>query len=136
MKRSLVALLLIVFATTTSGAATTKKKARKASKPTTIERQALTGEAVPAQHFKREKKQADVGSGTVVAKPGPIPFGPPSELVLKRAGSRRFDLRSLPQTPPVQQERAELPEPPFNPVTIQGVVTPPEQNGPVGQPRP
>jgi hypothetical protein len=142
MKRTLLALLLVLLAITASNAATTKKKVHKASK-TTAKVQAVDqkagggaeGKAIPARGFKRERKQADVGSGTVVAKPAPIPFGKPIELVLKRASSRRFDLRSLPQTPPIQQERNELPEPAFNPVTIQGGVNP-EPSAPIGPPTP
>ncbi|MGH9422590.1 MAG: hypothetical protein ACRD3J_21615, partial [Thermoanaerobaculia bacterium] len=137
MKRTLHFLFVALLITFTIGTAeaSAKSKSRK-KKTTTPEITATrTGKAVPATHVKHERKQADVGSG-VVAKPAPIPFGPPKELVLKRAGSRQFDLRSLPRTPPIQQERNELPEPPFNPVTIQGVFTPPAQSAPVGPPRP
>jgi hypothetical protein len=129
MKRSLAVLLLILAVTTTSGAATTKKKAHKAPKNTTTV-DATAGGPARATHTKREKKQIDSGDTTVVGKPGPIPFARPVELQLKRASSRRFDLRSLPQTKPIQQERADLPDPTFHPVTIQGLVNPPSAERP------
>jgi hypothetical protein len=139
MKRSLAALVLILLAATASDAATTKKKTHKVSKKTTTQEQTLTrlhGDAEPATNIEREKKQADPDGDAVVAKPGPMRFGPPVELQLKRASSRRFDLRSLPQTKPIQQERAELPEPAFHPVTVQGIVNPPSPSTPVGNPVP
>ncbi|MEA2416274.1 MAG: hypothetical protein QOI58_2931 [Thermoanaerobaculia bacterium] len=134
MKRSLAALLLILAFTTTSGAATTRKKARKASKKTTtIEQTAQAGGAVRATNIRREKKQSD-SEGTVVPKPGPIPFVAPVELQLKRASSRRFDLRGLPQTKPIQLERAELEDPTPHPVTVQGTGAVPEPSIPSVQP--
>jgi hypothetical protein len=135
MKRSLAVLLLILAVTTTSGAATSKKKATKAPKNTTTV-EATAGGPIRATHGKREKKQIDSGDSTIVPKPGPIPFARPIELQLKRASSRRFDLRSLPQTKPNQQERAELPDPAFHPVTIQGVVNPPSAEIPSVRPVP
>jgi hypothetical protein len=139
MKRILNSLLifLVIFSTLGAAAATTKAKHRK-KKLAVVEQEAVaaTGEAIPASPAGRDKKQSDSSGGTVVAKPGPIPFARPVELQLKRAGSVRFDLRSLPRTGPVQQERAELPEPPFNPVTLEGVAAPPEPGTPVGPPAP
>jgi hypothetical protein len=132
MKRipHVVLLALMIVSTISSAEAgdTPRNKKKQTTKEQTLT--ALPGKAVRAPSVARERKQSDPGGGTVVAKPGPIPFGPPVELQLKRAESRKFDLRTLPHTPPIQQERAELPEPPFHPVTVQGVVTPPSQNTP------
>jgi hypothetical protein len=132
MKRipHVVLLALMVVSTISSAEAgdTPRNKKKQTTKEQTLT--ALPGKAVRAPSVARERKQSDPGGGTVVAKPGPIPFGPPVELQLKRAESRKFDLRTLPHTPPIQQDRAELPEPPFHPVTVQGVVTPPSQNTP------
>jgi hypothetical protein len=146
MKRTLHFLLAVLMITSAIGIAEAKPKSKNKSKkkdtaidmvvPSLGETSAGEGEhgAIRARNIKREKKQVGDPDGTpIVQKPGPIPFGKPIELQLKRAGSRRFDLRSLPQTKPVQQERAELPEPSLHPVTIQGTV--PEQSIPaVGNP--
>src|SRR4051794_39587538 len=136
MKRTLHVLLVALMITSVIGTTEAKTKHKSKKKDTTVDRVSPTlGEAVPAPKVKREKKQAgDTDSSAVVPKPGPIPFGKPIELQLKRAGSRHIDLRSLPRTAPVQQERAELPDPAFHPVTIQGVV--PEPSIPVGKPVP
>jgi hypothetical protein len=141
MKRTLHILLAVLMITSVLGTAEAKTKHKKSKKAdTAIDRlspeasgEREEGRPIPAPRVKREKKQAsDVDTGAVVPKPGPIPFGKPIELQLKRAGSRHFDLRSLPRTGPVQQERAELPEPSPHPVTIQGLV--PEPSRPVGNP--
>jgi hypothetical protein len=134
MKRTLPFLLAVLLITSAIGTAEAKAKRKSKKKDTTVEAQAQSGGAIPATHTKPEKKQSETDNGTVVPKPGPIPFGPPLELQLKRADSKRFDLRSLPQTKPVQQERAELPDPVFHPVTVQGVV--PEPSLPIGPPVP
>ncbi len=140
MKRTLHFLLAVLMITSVIGTAEAKPKHKKSKKAdTAIDRlspeasgEREEGRAIPAPRIKREKKQAD-SDNTVVPKPGPIPFGKPIELQLKRASSRRFDLRSLPQTKPVQQERPELPEPSPHPVTVQGGVVP-EPSLPVGPP--
>jgi hypothetical protein len=132
MKRILTLVLLSLLMVFSSVGIAEAKSKRKKSKTTsdTVDAQAAGPIRGPA--IERDRKQADSDT-TVAPKPGPIPFGPPIELQLKRAGSRKFDLRSLPQTPPVQQERPELPEPAFNPVTIQGGVNP-EPSAPIGPP--
>ena len=140
MKRTLHFLLAVLMITSVIGTAEAKPKHKKSKKAdTAIDRlspeasgEREEGRPVPAPRIKREKKQVSDSDNTVVPKPGPIPFGKPIELQLKRASSRRFDLRSLPRTGPVQQERAELPEPSPHPVAIQGVV--PEPSRPVGNP--
>lgn len=65
-------------------------------------------------------KQRKAQDGDVaVPKPGPIPFAPPVELQLKRAASRRFDLRALPARRPVERERPELEPPAHTPIEIE-----------------
>ena len=59
------------------------------------------------------------GPGAIV-RPVPGPFGPPTELHLTRAGSSARDLRTLPQTRPVKQERPELEEPEIERVELPG----------------
>jgi hypothetical protein len=131
MKRTLPLLLAVLLITSAIGTAEANAKRKSKKKDTTVEAQAAqSGGAIPATHTTREKKQSEADNGTVVPKPGPIPFGAPVERQLKRADSKRFDLRSLPQTKPVQQERAELPDPVFHPVTVQGIV--PEPSKPIG----
>src|SRR5712692_6575327 len=109
MKRILHLVLMLLVVSSAIGTAEAKSTKKKKTKPATVDQTNAQGEAQRATQFERERKQSDSSSGDVVAKPQPIPFGPPVELQLKRADSRRFDLRSLPRTPPVQQERAELP---------------------------
>jgi len=148
MKRTLHVLLAVLMITSVLGTADAKTKHKKsktkdtATDQSSLERmtEGLGGGAdndrpKPAHRIKREKKQ--LGGDTdniVVPKPGPIPFVKPIELQLTRASSRRFDLRSLPRTGPVQQERPELPEPSFHPVTIQSGGVIPEPSRPVGNP--
>ncbi|HVT04339.1 MAG TPA: carboxypeptidase regulatory-like domain-containing protein, partial [Thermoanaerobaculia bacterium] len=119
--------LMIVSMTVTAEAGRHKKKHPQ---PTEIDVKAERGPAIPAPHIKPEKKQAGPGEGTVVPKPGPIPVGPPVELQLTRAASRSFDLRSLPQTRSEEQERKELEPPDHTPVTVEGIVFPPEASRP------
>ena len=131
MKRTLHLLLAVLMITSAIGVDAKTKHKKSKKKDTAIDMVApeglgdQEGRAIPAPRIKREKKQLSDPDGTVVVpKPGPIAFGKPIELQLKRASSRRFDLRSLPQTKPIQLERAELPEPAFHPVTLQGGVVP------------
>ena len=135
MKRILHFVLMLLVVVSTIGTAEAKSTKKKKTKPTAVDQTSAAGEAHRATQFERERKQSDSSPGDVVAKPQPIPFGPPVELQLKRADSRRFDLRSLPRTPPVERERAELPEPNSHPVTVQGG-TQPEPSTPTGPPTP
>jgi hypothetical protein len=145
MKRTLHLLLAVLMITSAIGTADAKTKRKSKKKDTAIDQVAPAGlgggeeegreRLKPAPRLKREKKQlGDPDAGVVVQKPGPIAFGKPIEFQLKKASSSRFDLRSLPRTGPVQMERAELPEPGFHPVTIQGTV--PEPSIPIGNPVP
>ena len=136
MKRILHLVLMLLVVVSTIGTAEAKSTKKKKAKPVTVDLTNAAGEAQSAPQFDRERKQSDSSSGEVVAKPKPIPFGPPIELQLKRADSRHFDLRSLPRTPPVEQERAELPEPNFHPVTLQSTPGQPEPSIPIGTPTP
>lgn len=54
------------------------------------------------------------------APPGPVRADHPIELTLQRAGSTDIDLRALPEIPPVEREREELPDPPFAPIEAGG----------------
>jgi hypothetical protein len=143
MKRAFVALLLTLMVVPATGYAAAKKKVRKVK---TIEmqnplataeadeaREATRGPRIKPERKTRGTKAEDDG-GVVINKPVPIKIGPPNELQLKRASSRVFDLRSLPRTKPIEQERRELPDPPFNPVTIQDNVNPKDSRLPIGPP--
>ena len=138
MKRSLVALLLAVFAVSSFGAADAKTQKRKTTKSAeTIDRQNPSSAEKEAPRSKREMKITRNIKATdtpdVVVTPGPIPAGPPVERQLTRASSRRFDVRSLPQTKPLQQERRENEPPNTTPVLVQGGPTPtPEATRPSG----
>ena len=134
MKRSLVALLLAVFALSSIGVDAKTQKRKTTKPPSTIEEEGLHADRPEKEaSSKREMKISRNVKATedlIVEKPGPIPAGPPIELQLTRASSRRFDVRSLPQTKPIQQERNEY-EPPFRaPATILGVVGPPVSSQP------
>jgi hypothetical protein len=138
MKRTLVALLLAVFAITSFGVADAKTQKRKATKPAeTIDAESPEGRAKQAPPSKREKKITHnvkaADEPDFVAKPGPIPAPRPTERQLTRASSRRFDVRSLPQTKPIQQERRENEPPNTTPVLLQGGPTPtPDASRPSG----
>ncbi|HEX7140719.1 MAG TPA: carboxypeptidase regulatory-like domain-containing protein, partial [Vicinamibacterales bacterium] len=126
----LIALMLI----STIGTAEAKSTKKKTKAVTTIDRTntADADEKKPASRFDRSRKQSDGNPDVGVGKPGPIPFGKPGELQLKRADSAHFDLRSLPHTKPIEQERAELPDPAFHPVTIEGIPESPSPSRPLG----
>src|SRR5438128_11988035 len=67
----------------------------------------------------------------IQTKPGPISFGKPTEIVMNQAASANIDLRKLPQTKPVKQERPEREEPAVERTAIeQGPVPPPEVTTP------
>ena len=108
MKRTLPLLFLAVMIVSTIGTAEANSGHGKKKKSATSEQTitAQTGAAIPATDVKREKKQADT-EPPLVTKPGPISAGPPVALHLTRADSRRFDLRSLPQTQPIPRQRVE-----------------------------
>src|SRR6186997_2230412 len=54
------------------------------------------------------------------ARLSPVAAGAPIELTLRGAGDTDIDLRSLPEIPPVEREREEPADPPFNPVELPG----------------
>lgn len=67
--------------------------------------------------------------------------GSPVELQMKRAGSTKLNLRSLPEKPRREFEKPERGEPPFNPVEVPGAPTAaqvpsvnPERNAPAPPP--
>src|SRR5438105_3384596 len=131
MKRTLPLLFLALMIVSTIGTAEANSGHGKKKKSATSEQTitAQTGAAIPATDVKREKKQADT-EPPLVTKPGPISAGPPVALHLTRADSRRFDLRSLPQTQPIPRQRVEPAEPLITPSTVQSVVVPPDQSRP------
>jgi hypothetical protein len=136
MKRTLLALLMILVATTSAEAAAKKKKVRKA-KPEAVQEMTLTNSgAIRAPYVRPELKQQSGGPSEGIGRPVPRPSPAPVQLQLKQAASRRFDLRSLPRTKPIERERNE-PEPPdFTPILLQQTTPPvPEPSRPVG-PRP
>src|ERR1019366_8856436 len=115
----LLALMIVSTIATADASGKIKSKKKQTAKVVTQDQRAATGEAIPAPNIKRERKTSDPGDAPVVPKPGPIPFGPPVELQLKRADSRKFDLRTLPHIQQAEQDRADLPDPIFHPVTVQ-----------------
>jgi len=145
MKRTLNLLLVALMIISTIGIAEGKTKRKSKKKDTAIDMVAPAGlgetsgeeehGAIRARNVKREKKQVgDPDGNVIVQKPGPIAFGKPIEFKLTKASSRRFDLRSLPRTGPVQQERPEPQMPSLHPVTIQNVGVVPEPSIPFGNP--
>src|SRR5204862_6659510 len=80
-----------------------------------------------APHIKPDKKARsprltgnhDNGNGNGNAFGHSKDHGKPTEIVIKQAGSSKADLRTLPQEPPVQQEREEREEPTPTPVMIE-----------------
>ncbi|HEX7808376.1 MAG TPA: carboxypeptidase regulatory-like domain-containing protein, partial [Thermoanaerobaculia bacterium] len=142
MKRALIALLLTLMIVPGSIAAAGKKKRPKPEKiaPVTAsiemeseeqerdeqEREERERERRPkrAKHVEPERKGRDVTSheeesGELVPRPGPIKAGPPVELHLTKAASRKIDLRKLQQTRPTQVERPEREGPVPHPVAIE-----------------
>jgi hypothetical protein len=118
MKRLLLALLMILVATTSAEAAAKKKKVHKAKPQAVKEATGTYGPAIPATTIPRESKQAAGDTNPPVARPEPVPHGAPTESQLTKASGRKFDLRSLPRTPPPQRERAETEPPDHIPVQI------------------
>jgi len=76
---------------------------------------------------------AQDGGDVETSRAGRVPFGPPTELQMRRAGSTTMDLRLLPQTPPEKKERPEREEPDLHPVELPGG---PTISAPVGVPGP
>src|SRR5438874_8748210 len=137
MKRAphfVVLTLLLLMAIDASAAA---KKPRSASKKKAVALaqvyKAQPGPAIAVvPRPKPQKSRMGVKSlsdGELVAAPGPVSAGPPTEGSMRRAGSAQLDLRFLPQTPPVRQERPEREGPVVNPVTIEGKVVVPPTRG-------
>ena len=67
----------------------------------------------------------------VVTVPGPVASGSPTELRLTHARGAKFDLRTLPQTPPVKFERPEHELPDITPTEIQTPLIPPGAAAPI-----
>src|SRR5437879_3013957 len=125
MRAAPLALLSALMILPMTGNATARKRPPKPPEETVVP--SKTGQAIPATNIKPSKKQLTVATNSdddVVSKPGPIPFGPPIELRMTRAASRRIDLRALPQTPPERRDRPEREPPVANPTMVGGAVTP------------
>jgi hypothetical protein len=133
MKRAFAALLLTLLFVPVSGDARTRKPKKKAAP--VIEATNPTGKLLSAPDVKKERKES-IDVTPVTGKPGPIRVGPPVELSLKKASGRKFDLRSLPRTKPIELERAELPEPEIHPGTVESTLAPPTVNTPSVVPTP
>src|SRR5437868_5437626 len=77
--------------------------------------------AAAAPPVPRTRKQ--LGSEAAAATPSdhrPVRTGPPVEMRMTKAHGRKFDVRSLPQTPPVRRERPEREPPPMTPRPLEG----------------
>ncbi|MFL6246902.1 MAG: carboxypeptidase regulatory-like domain-containing protein [Thermoanaerobaculia bacterium] len=127
MRRIFLAFLLALLLVPSSpGFAAAKKKQQPKIEPvttvpvTTVEEtfQANEGRAKRGPRIAPSKKQAggrpsDDDGGEFKAKKGPKPSRRPVELQMKRAASRKIDLRKLPRTPPRKRERSEREDPPI-----------------------
>src|SRR4051794_5356547 len=130
MKRALHFVLSTLVLLSTVEASAAAKKQGKHPKPRVYKAQpgpaiAVSPRPKPQRNRIGIKPQSD---GELVAAPGPVSAGPPKEGSMRRAGSTQLDLRFLPQTLPVRQERPEREPPIVRPVTIQGKVVPPNRN--------
>jgi len=124
MKRTLYFLLLVLMIASTFGAAEAGTRKKQPKKPATVdmdnaERDRDSDKDRPKRgpNIKKERKTSDEET-PVVSKPAPIPVARPIEMQLKRAASKRFDLRALPARRPKERERPEREGPAPNPVEI------------------
>jgi hypothetical protein len=133
MRRTFLAILLaLLLVPSQPGFAGAKKKQQPKTQPvTTVEEtfQAAEGRAKRGPRVQPAKKQAGgpqsgADRGEVKANAGPKPKGTPVELEMKRAGSRKMDLRKLPHKAPRRRERPEREDPPIT------RTTPPTPPGP------
>ena len=110
MKRALFALLMAVVVSTNAGAAGAAKAPKK-------EKEVRVDKTVGEERVSppKQRKQADPDGPPVNKTPGPVQVGPPEELRATKAGSKKFDLRSLPFVPDAKRERPEREGPPANP---------------------
>jgi hypothetical protein len=130
MKRALHFVLLTLVSLSTIEASAAAKKQNKHPKVRVYKAQpglaiALSPQAKPTRNRMGIKSLSE---GELVAAPGPVSAGPPTEGSMRRAGSPQLDLRFLPQTPPIRQERPEREGPVVHPVTVEGKVVPPNRN--------
>jgi len=132
IKRTLLLLVLSLLAASMISAQTAGKTPGKHPKGKQTAERVLTAEPGPAVAVVPSLKPVtnrmgvrSASEGEIVSKPGPVTVGPPIEIAMNRAASVRLDLRLLPQTPPVRQDRPEREDPIVTPHEIQGIVTPP-----------
>ncbi len=123
-------LLLTLLSATEASAATKKKSRHPKKKPAGVTRiyKAEPGPAIalfprPVPGMNRMGIRS-LSSAEVVTSPGPVTGGPPTAISMTRADSALFDLRLLPQIPPLRQERPEREPPDVTPVTIGATVVP------------
>ena len=136
MKRALhfVLLTLVLLSAIEASAAAKKhgKQPKKTSATTAQVYKAELGPAIARSPRAKPRRNAmgikPLSGGELVAAPGPVSAGPPKEGSMQHAGSSQLDLRFLPQTLPIRQERPEREPPIVKPVTIQGNVVPPNRN--------
>ena len=137
MKRvfTLLLLSLFIFTAAFAVAETKSHKKKKHAKPAPeIELQADPGLAIAKRAQIKKERKATAGTldndddNLIGGKGGPgIRIGKPIELTLRRADSRRFDVRLLPQVPIEKVERPEREEPEISPTILStGTTLPPQ----------
>jgi len=136
MKRALhfVLLTLMSLSTIEASAAAKKQSKHPKKKPAAVRvYKAEPGVAIAVSPRPKPQKNRmgikSLSDGELVAAPGPGSAGPPTEGSMRRAGSPQLDLRLLPQTPPIREDRPEREGPVVNPVTIEGKVVVPPTSG-------
>jgi len=148
---AVAAALAVLLALVTAGDAQARWPWKRASKAAPVEREVTREGAEPAQlgaPLQRatpddDEGQGDAEEGSAAPQPAaPWRPGKPVEMSMRRGGSSRVDLRTLPQTPPRPRQRPEMPEPPLRPGIAPGVAAPvegtavgaPEGGGPAPPP--
>jgi|GEM_PF-416546 len=136
MKRALhfVLLTLVVLSTIEASAASKKQSKPPTKQQTSAVRVYKTEPGAAIALVPRPKRERSrmgnkaLSDDDLVAAPGPVSAGPPTEGSMRRAGSPQLDLRFLPQEPPIRQERPEREAPNVTPVPVQGQIVPPNRN--------
>jgi IPT/TIG domain-containing protein/carboxypeptidase family protein/PKD domain-containing protein len=130
MKRALHFVLLTLVLLSAIEASAAAKKQSKHPKVRVYKAQPGAAIATSPRPKPARKRMGikSLSEGELVAAPGPVSAGPPTEGSMQRAASPQLDLRFLPQTPPIRQERPEREAPIVHPVTVEGTVVPPNRN--------
>jgi len=119
MKRIRNLLILVLVLICCVAAAEAKTRSRKSKKKPVVVEKTADSPLKAAPHIKPQRKDSDHDDKKAPGKPGEIKTGPPVEKHLTKASGRKFDLRSLPHTPPPARDRKELPDPPSAPTAIE-----------------